>query len=94
MLRKHYVLSYLLLLEKVILSISFDLKTLRGCTIVLNLKSFFSFIKTKEAGLEAEIGETILHIPEIYLRSNISIQTENKTRHTNVESVVYKFVQY
>ena len=93
MLRKHYVLSYLLLLEKVILSISFDLKTLRGCTIVLNLKSFFSFIKTKEAGLEAAIGETILHIPEI-LRSNISIQTENKTRHTNVESVVYKFVQY
>jgi hypothetical protein len=46
---------------------------------VLNLKSLFSSVKTKEAGLEAAIGETILHIPEI-LRSNISIQTEKKRK--------------
>jgi hypothetical protein len=63
---------------------------------VLNLKSFFSSVKTKEAGLEAVIGETILHIPEI-LRSNISIQKQKKkkkTRPTNAESVGEKFVLY
>uniref|UniRef100_A0A0V0GEX6 Putative ovule protein n=1 Tax=Solanum chacoense TaxID=4108 RepID=A0A0V0GEX6_SOLCH len=34
-----------------------------GCTLVVNLKPTFSFIKTTPAGTEAMIGETILHIP-------------------------------
>jgi len=59
------ILFYLPLIEKVIVSFSFHLERRRGCKFVSNLKSFFSFIKTKADGLEAATGETILHIPEI-----------------------------
>jgi len=59
------ILFYLPLIEKVTISFSFHLESRRGCTFVSNLKSFFSFIKTKAAGLEEAIGEAILHIPEI-----------------------------
>lgn len=61
---KNVTFFYLPLMVKVIISFSFHFQSRRGCTFVSNLKSFFSFIKTKEAGLVAAIGETILHIPE------------------------------
>jgi len=59
------ILIYLPLIEKVIVSFSFHLERRRGCKFVSNLKSLFSFVKTKAGGFEAAIGETILHIPEI-----------------------------
>lgn len=45
----------------------FHLASLRGCTLVVNLKSFFSFINTTPAGTEEIIGDTTLQIPGIHI---------------------------
>lgn len=56
-------LNYIPLMKKLILSSWFHSENLRGCTLVVNLKPLFSFMRTFPAGTEAFKGEMILHIP-------------------------------
>lgn len=71
-------------MEKVIISFSFQSESRRGCTLVLNLKSFFSFVNTTAAGIAALIGETILHIPE-----NIEGNLFTCKKHINAENTQF-----
>ena len=66
-------------MKKVTLSSVFHSARRRGCTLVVNLKPGFSFIKTMPAGTEALKGETILHIPEQGLKERNSNTINNST---------------
>lgn len=52
-------------MKKVILSFLFHSASRRGCSLVVNLKHFCSFVNTTPAGAEDPKGETILQMPEI-----------------------------
>lgn len=61
-------------MKKVIISLLFHSASRRGCSLVVNLKRFCSFINTTPAGAEDPKGETILQMPEIQYSSGQSAE--------------------